>query len=196
MQPETFTQEDIDAAVAAATSGLQQRLGELEAQVQESEVGKAIATATAEKDAAIAELQNKLDAAEAAKTAAETKLAETEQYWSTAIAEHEAAAALAIRKEQRVTEARNANVFSEEYVLANADRFAAYSDEDWQERLAEWALIASQGAVTASKPGKPATTALQASRAETAGTAKGSNLALLTQLRAEHIDPRALGGAS
>lgn len=195
--PETFTQDDIDTAIAAATSGLQQRLVELEAQVQDSEIGKAIASATAEKEAAIAELQTKLDAAEAAKTAAENKLVETEQYWANAIEEQEAAAAFAARKEQRTAEAREAGVFSDEYITANSDRFAAYNDDDWTERLTEWALITAQsGKATASvNSATPATTALRAARADT-GTTKESSLSLLTTLRAERIDPRALGGAS
>lgn len=195
--PETFTQDDIDAAIAAATSGLQQRLVELEAQVQDSEIGKAIASATAEKEAAIAELQSKLDTAEAAKTAAENKLVETEQYWANAIEEHEAAATFAARKEQRTTQAREAGVFSDDYITANSDRFAAYSDEDWAERLDEWALIAKQsGTAKASvNSGTPANTALRASRSDS-GESKESSLALLSTLRAQRIDPRALGGAS
>lgn len=196
--PETFTQDDIDAAIAAATSSLQQRLGELEAQVQDSEIGKAIASATAEKEAAIAELQSKLDDAEAAKTAAENKLVETEQYWANAISEQEAAAAFAARKEERTAQAREAGVFSDDYITANSDRFAAYNDDDWKERLDEWALITAQAGQTkaSANSGTPATTALRASRAADTPEPKESALGLLSTLRAQRIDPRALGGAS
>lgn len=192
--PETFTQDDLDAAVAAAGAELHKRLAELEAQVQETEVGKAISDAVAGKDAEIAELQSKLDSAEAARTAAESKLVETEQFWTDAIAEHEVAAALAARREARVAQAREAGVFGDDYIVSNADRFAAYSDEEWDERLKEWALIATKtGKVSAGSSAGPVNTALVASRSD-ASSASPSSLSLLTELRANRVDPRALGG--
>lgn len=186
--PEAFSQDDLDAAVAAATGPLQKRLAELEAQVQETEVGKAVAEAVATEAARTAELQTQLDKAEAARTAAENRLAETEQFWTQAIAEHQAAAELESRREQRIAQATDAGVFAEDYVLANADRFAAMSDEDFNARLAEWALIASKAPATTT----PATTALTASKTESTATA--SQLGLLGELTTRRIDPRALGG--
>lgn len=194
--PETFTQDDIDAAVAAATTSLQQRLGELEAQVQETEVGRAVSEAVAAKETQISDLQSRLDAAEAARTAAENKLTETEQYWTDAIAAHEQAAAFAARRDQRVAKAREAGVFNEDYITANADRFAAMSDEDFDAAVSEWTLIAAKyqrdgvqakGAGTAT----PGTTALVASAATASPT---SGLGLLSELRVNRVDPRALGG--
>ena len=191
--PEAFTQEDIDTATAAATASLQQRLAELEAQVQETEVGqavtKAVAEAVAAETARTAELQNQLDAAEAARTAAENRLAETEQFWTQAIADHEATTALAARREQRVAKASEAGVFTDEYINSNAERFAAMSDEDFDARLAEWALIAAQ---SGSPTGTPARTALTASQAEP--RTANSNLALLGEFSSRRVDPRALGG--
>jgi hypothetical protein len=188
--PETFTQEEVDAAVAASTGPLQQRLNELEAQVQESEVGRAVAQATETKDAEISTLQQQIDAAEAARTAAENKLVEVEQFWVDAIAAQEAAVELAARKERRVAEAKQAGVFNDDYIDENAERFAAMSDEDFTARLDEWRLIAAKtGDSTA-----PARTALVASAAPT--QTASSNLSVVTELRGLRVDPRTLGGVS
>lgn len=192
--PEAFTQADIDTATAAATVSLQQRLAELEAQVQETEVGQAVSKAVAEavtaETARTAELQTQLDAAEAARTAAENRLAETEQFWTQAIADHDATAALAARREQRVARASEAGVFTDEYITANADRFAAMPDEDFDARLAEWALIATQAGT--GPAGTPARTALTASQPGPRTT--NSQLALLGEFSSRRVDPRALGG--
>jgi hypothetical protein len=189
--PETFTQADLDAAIAASNASLQQRLAELVAQVQESEVGKAVAAVTAEKDTEISKLQEQLDAAEAARTAAEAKHAEVEQFWSEAIAEHEEAAELAARRAERVETAKKAGVLSEDYIEKNADRFAAMSAEDFNARIDEWRLIASQTRGNSTAP-IPSSTALVAARQEDAST--GSQLGLITALRSKGVDPRTLIG--
>jgi hypothetical protein len=189
--PESFSQEDLDAAVATAVGPLQKRLGELEAQVQESEVGRAVADATEAKDAEISRLQQAVDAAEAARTAAESKLTETEQFWSTAIAEAEAAVELAARKEQRVAAAAEAGVFSEDYIKENADRFAAMSDEDFTARLEEWRLIAAKAGTTPAPT--PARTALVAA-AQPAQPDRFKPLSYIGELNEARVDPRTLGG--
>lgn len=188
--PEQFSQADIDAAVAAATGPLQQRLADLEVQAQESEVGKAVAQAVGEKQTQIADLQTQLDTATAARTTAETKLAETEKYWVDAIAAHEEAVVVAARKEQRIGQATELGVFNADYIAANADRFAAMSDDEFAARIDEWKLIAASAS-----PGQtpPATTAMVASRADT-GSDASSNLNRLAELRARNVDLRSLGG--
>lgn len=190
---ESFTQDDVDAAVADATADLSKRLRELEGQVQETEVGKAVIAAVAPKDASIIELQTKLDAAEAARTAAESKLTETETFWTEAIADHEKAAAFVLRREARVTAATEAGVFSEKYIADNADRFAAMDDTDFEDRLEEWRLIAAVDTKT-DKTKIPAATALHASRTEESST----DLALkfIGELKTQGHDPRLVGGMS
>lgn len=187
-----FTQADIDAAVAAATSPLQQRLTDLEAQAQEGEVGKAVATAVAEKETQITDLQTQLDAATAGRTAAESKLAETEQYWTAAIAAQEEAVAIAARKDTRIGQASEIGVFSEEYLAQNSDRFAAMSDADFAARLDEWKLIAAQAGGETQAP--PATTAMVASRTDQPGVKPSSTLGRLAEMRARSVDLRAVGG--
>lgn len=191
---ESFTQDDVDVAVAAATAELQKRLIDLEGQVQETEVGKAVADAIAPKDASIAELQTKLDSAEAARTAAETKLTETEQFWTTAIAEQEQAVALAARRDARIAAAKEAAVFSDDYIAEQADRFAAMTDDDFTARLDEWRLIAAEKGTKDEGSKIPATTALQASRADE--TTTGSALGYISEMRTHGQDPRILGGVT
>ena len=190
--PEQFTQADLDAAVAAATGPLQQRLADLEVQAQESEVGKAVAQAVGDKEAQIADLQAQLDTATAARTTAESKLAETEQYWVDAIAAHEEAVAVAARKEARISQASEIGVFNDDYIAANADRFAAMSDEDFAARIEEWKLIAAAAQPGEVKTPPPATTAMVASR--TGDSTGGSKLSRLAELRARNIDLRSMGG--
>jgi multidrug efflux pump subunit AcrA (membrane-fusion protein) len=195
VMPETFTQDELDAAVAAASGSLQQRLAELEAQVQETEVGRAVTEAVAAKETAISELQQQLDAAVAARTTAEAELTETKQYWSDAIAAQEAAVELAARAEDRTAKAKELGVFSDEYIAENAERFASMTDEDFSARIEEWQLIASKRepvGFKAAGPNIPTKTALVASRAD--ATKTGSHLSVLTDLRARQVDPRTLVG--
>jgi hypothetical protein len=190
--PETFSQEDVEAAVAAATTDLQKRLEELGAQVRDTEVGRAVADALATKDTEVSELQAQLDAAEAARTAAENKLTEVEQFWADAITAHEEEATFAARREQRVTEATEAGVFSDDYIGENADRFAAMSDEDFKARLDEWKVIASKAG--ASVTAIPSKTALTASRVE--DNQPATALAYIGEMRRSRIDPRTLVGGN
>jgi hypothetical protein len=189
--PETFSQEELDAAITAANSSLQTRLAELEAQVRESNVTSAVAAAVAEKDTEISGLQSQLDAAEAARTAAENRLTETEQFWAAAIREREEADLFAARRDERVAQAKEAGGFTDEYLAANGDRYAAMNDEDFKARLDEWRVIAAKSG--GSQSSIPSQTALVASRAETS-TKPESALVYMSQMRREHADPRALGG--
>lgn len=191
--PESFTQADLEAAVAAATSDLQKRLEELGAQVRDTEVGQAVAEAVAGKETEVSELQNKLDAAEAARTAAENKLTETEQYWTEAIAAAEEQTQVAARRDERVAEAKKAGVLADAYVDEHADRFAAMSDDEFKSRLDEWRAIAAAAGGT--KTGEiPAKTALNAARATEEQPT--SALSYIADLRRDRVDPKSLiGGA-
>lgn len=189
--PETFTQAEVDAAVAAATADLQTRLDELGAQVRDTEVGRAVAEAVAAKDAEVSELQNRLDAAEAARTAAENQLQTVETFWAEAIAAHEERAVVEARRTERVAEAKAAGVLSDEYVDTNADRFAAMSDDDFKARLDEWRAIA---AATAGKTSIPNTTVLSAARST--DEPPSSALAFIGDLRRARVDPRTLTGGN
>jgi hypothetical protein len=190
--PESFTREDVEAAVAAATTDLQKRLEELGAQVRDTEVGQAVTEAVAAKETEVSELQSKLDAAEAARTAAENKLSETETFWTEAIAAANEATQVAARRDERVTEAKKAGVLSDAYIDENANRFAAMSDEDFKSRLEEWRTIAA--AAGTKSTGIPAQTALAAARV--ADDTPTSALSYIGDLRRQHVDPAALTGGA
>lgn len=176
-----FTQEDMDAAVAAAiadaTSSMNQRIAELEAAAMETEVGKAVAEAVTAKDAEISDLQAKLDAAEAAKTAAEARVTELEAAEAKRLEDELTAA----RREERVAKAKEIGVLSDEYVDKNADRFAAMSDDEWAGRVDEWAAIAD-AAGSSKTPPPPSATVLEATRISTSGES-GSALSLIGAMR-------------
>jgi hypothetical protein len=158
--------------------------------VRDTEVGQAIAEAVAAKETEVSELQTKLDAAEAARTAAEHKLSETEQFWTDAIATAQEQAQIAARRDERVTEAKNAGVLSDAYIDEHADRFAAMSDEDFRARLDEWKTIAA----AAGANGIPAKTALEAARAT--DEQPTTSLGYIAEFRRQRVDPKTLiGGA-
>lgn len=190
---ESFTKEQVDEmiakAVEEATVPLQAKLDDLGKAAKETEVGKAVAEATAPLEAQVEELQKKVDDAEVAKTAAETAKAEIEEFWTTAITESEEAAARDTRKGERVEAAKAAGVLAEDYITANADRFADMSEDDWSARLDEWKVIAE----AAKTNGIPASTGFTASRETASENNNGSALTLLRSMRSGvKSDPRTL----
>jgi uncharacterized coiled-coil protein SlyX len=191
--PQTYTQEEVDTAVSTATEELQKRLDELEAQVQQTEVGQAIAAAVAEKHQVIDDLQKQLDDAVAARTAAETALADHNQFWTDAIAAHEEAQAFVARRAQRVEQAVSAAVLPADYIEANADRFAAMTDDEWAARIDEWSVLAK---VTAKSDlsAIPERTSLVAAQADSGTAGTQSALSYIGDLRRQNIDPKNLVG--
>jgi hypothetical protein len=197
MAEKSYTQEDLEAQVAAAvakaTGPLEAQLNELKASKDQQEGQQAQTEAIAAKDTEIAELQSKLDTAvlEASKSA-EDKTA-IEAFWTKAVEDAEQAQALETRKGERITKLKEVVSFPETYLDENADRFAAMSDEDFAARLDEYAQVASktEGDEKDKKvetEGKPAATALKASR-QTQSTA--SAVAGLSALREARVNTHA-----
>jgi hypothetical protein len=183
-----FTQEELDAAIAAATTPLQTRLAELEAAAQETEVGKAVADATEPLNTRITELEGQLDATTIEKAAAEEAKTKVEEFWATAVAEHEAATVAAARRDERLTKLKEvAPEKAHEYLESNADRFAAMADEDFDARIEEYRAIAAK---EGGSDEIPVQTALVAAR-ESAAPANGSMLGEIPNLR-RALDPRTL----
>lgn len=191
---DTFTQEQVDELVAKAisdaTSPLQDRLAELEKAAQDTEVGQAVAAAIAPFEEKIAELEAGLDEATVRATAAEQAKQETDAFWADAISAHEEAEAQEARKATRVEQAQAAGVLTDEYISANADRFAAWSDDEFAARLEEWTQVASLAKGDGSTI--PAGTGFQAARETAADSTTGSNLGLLREMRLGKTDPRSL----
>lgn len=187
---DTFTAEDLQAAVASATAPLNARIAAMETAATESEIDARISAIQAEAEAVIADVRTQLDTAVLAAGQATGELAAFRE-GITALAEAEAAtAAIEARKEGRLAQVRDVASFPDEYLTSNADRFAAMSDEDFAERLAEWASLSAKS--VAPTGGIPRQTALVAAREINDNSGRGAMREVMRDFRLQHIDPRSL----
>jgi hypothetical protein len=183
----TYTEEELKAAVDAATLPLAARIKDLEASHQESEVEAAVAAAKAESDAKIAEVQAELDAkvieAEAEKTRADGIVAWLDEQKTIA----EQAAVAEARKAERLDAVKEVANFPAEYLEKNADRFAAMSDEDF-----DTAIDGFKAAIARTEEkgdGIPAKTALHAGLDTTTDNGKTTAVkALIGARRSGRVD--------
>ena len=196
MDPKSYTEEELKAeiakAIAEATGPLQTQIAELTKVQQQTEEGKALAEVTAAKDAEIADLQSKLDASALEASTVKAELEAVNSFWTNAIQEAETAAATEARKAERLEKLKEVAPAAEEYLVENADRFAAMSDEDFEVRLEEFRLLASKATTTSestSTTESTLSTALKASREVTSGSK--SALEGLSALRQARVNPRA-----
>lgn len=151
----TYTEDElrakVEAAVTAASAERDAKIAELTATQQTAEAEAAVKAAKDEADAKIAELQTALDAKaiEAANVTTEkdgiVAWLEGERVKAEEAAAVEAAAATAAaRKDGRVAKAKEVAGFDDEYLTANADRFAAMSDEDFEAACESWSKISGR----------------------------------------------------
>lgn len=183
----TYSDEElasrVEAAVEAAKKPLEDRIAELETEVQTTEVEQAKAALRASFEPQIAELQTRLDEAvlEAANAATQRDAIVT---WleaeSVAAEERETMVA---RRQDRLSKIREVANFPEGYLEANIDRFAAMSDEDFAAACDSWSQL------SAVKPDTiPEKTALHAARdgATTIPSSSSSAVKELFAMRREH----------
>lgn len=144
-QDVTVTDEQITAAVDEATKPLLARIAELENSAQVTEVESAKAAVKAEFEAKLAEIQKDLDdkvlEAQTEKDRADAMVAWLEGE-KTRLDEQ---AALEARKDERLAKVKEVASFPDEYLDANAERFAAMSDEAFEVALEGWKAIAAKG---------------------------------------------------
>lgn len=167
---DTYTEAElkaeVDKAVKAATAELEARVGDLTTAAQTSEVEAARAAMKAEFDEQLAAIQAQLDdkVLEATTAAAERDAIKA---WldgeAAALVERQAIDA---RKADRLEKVKAVATFPEDYLSANAERFAAMDDDDFQVALDGWAAITA----AATTAGPPAHTALHAGRESTNGS--------------------------
>lgn len=189
----TYTDDDLKAAVDKAVaettsevSELKAKLSELENSQQQSEIDKAVADVKAESEAAVKELQEKLDAAV---LEVQTEKKAREDLEGSIAAEKQAAeeaAALEARKEQRLVQVKEVASFPDDYLTANAERWAKLPDDEFAKLIEDWKVIASKTDAT-----PPATTAMTASREE-GGNQPRSALSTLREIRSELVGPKSL----
>lgn len=183
----TYTQDDVDAAVAAALAPLKEQLSKMEAEMAEAGIEARIAEASAELTKQIEDLQAQLDTKVLEAEEARKSVTDITAYLDAVAAEAQAAADQASRKEVRLALVREVASFPDEYIDANADRWASLEDEAFEALVNDWRAIASK------KPEEtqlPAATAMVASRTEPAKT--GSAVAELFALSVSGTDFRAL----
>jgi hypothetical protein len=159
----SFTQEQLDAAVAAAVAPLKEQISTFEAKASNEEVEAKIAELKTESDAKIAELQAKLDSAVLEASEAKKTVEDTTAYLEAVKSEQDAAAELASKKESRLTLVRDAANFPDEYIDANADRWASLDDTAFEALVNDWRAIAAKKDESGSSA--PATEKLLASTA-------------------------------
>lgn len=144
----SITQEDLDKAVAAALAPLQTELDALRQFKAEAESTDAVNAARAEAqvalDAAKAaqdELQIKLDAAIIEATEAKTKHDEFVAWLDAEAAKVEQEQQAAAIRDERVEAVKALELFPEEYVVDNADRYARMEQDAFEALLSDWQAV-------------------------------------------------------
>lgn len=192
----TYTKEDLDAAVAEAVAPLQKELDDVKKIQAESEKANAIedlkaehAAALTAADESIKDLQSKLDAAVLEAQSSREEAANVVAYLEGIVTEETAKAEREATKAARIEKLKAAVSFPEDYLEANADRFAAMSDEDFDAALADWTVVApakAEGEI------EPTETVFQASRTERISAGSNSTMREVMRLNLNGIDPRTL----
>jgi hypothetical protein len=184
-----YSQDEFDAAVALAVKPLEDKIKELLTSQEQAQVEERIAKEKAELEAKIAEIQSQLDSA--VLEAAEAKKAHDEMiaFFESAKEEEARAAELAARKEERLTVVREVASFPEEYVEANAERWASLSDEDFEALTNDWKAIAAKREESSSDSSLPNATAMVASRQD---GKPSSALKEIFELTLAGFDPKTL----
>jgi predicted ribosome quality control (RQC) complex YloA/Tae2 family protein len=187
----TFTQDDIDAAVAAATKPFEDKLKDLLASQEQAAVEERIAKERAELEQKVAEVQSQLDSAVLEAAEAKKVADETVAYLQAVKAEEEQATEIAKRKEDRLTMVREVASFPDEYIEANADRWAALADEDFEALTNDWKAIATKGG-DSSESSLPGASAMVASRQDGKPSSAVKDIFDLTL---NGFDPKTLGSS-
>lgn len=192
----TYTEEElraqVDVAVNQAVGDLRTQLADLQASQEAAAIDERIRTAveaaTGPLQTQVAELQTQLDAAVLERAAAVTRAEAAEA----AVSERDRAAEVASRREDRLAKVKDAAPsFDEAYLAANAQRWAEMAEEDFAERLLEYAALS--GGKVEDDDGPPKTSALQATTGDKGGTgrqAPKSAVSSLAALRRQGIDVR------
>jgi len=141
---DTFTQEELDAAVSAAVAPIQAELQTLKDSAAESEVDTRVAEAKAEADERVAELQGQLEAAVLEAQAAKTELAELTAFLESEKEATELAELYEAIKADRKAKIAEVASFPEDFLEANLDRWCAEDEESFAARLEEWKVTSKK----------------------------------------------------
>lgn len=162
----TYSQEELDAAVAEALAPLQKSFEELKASQEQTDVETRIANERAELEKRIGEIQAELDSAVLKAAEAQKAHDELVAFLEAEEVAKEQAAELARRTEERLAVVREVASFPEEYIEANSIRWVALSNEDFDALVNDWKEIAAKKETSSEKEDDkvPSETALQTNR--------------------------------
>lgn len=156
----TYTEDEYNS-VLAKVSDLEAKVADLTAAAGASETDAKVAAATADLERQCADVQSKLDAAVLEAEAAKTSRDEMVSWFEDLCRAETEAAELAARREARVAKVAEVAAFPEDYLNANADRFAAMGEDEFEAALQDWKTIAPK------RSGQiPAVTAMTAALAD------------------------------
>ena len=188
----SITQEDLDKAVAAAVGPLQtelEALRQFKAEVESTDAAKAAEAAIEAAKAETADVQQKLDAATIEATEAKSKLDEFVAWLNAEAEQAEKEAQIAALRDERVEAVKALEVFPDEYVEENAQRYAEMTPEVFEACVADWKAVKAAKAEASTEEEQPSKTAFVATRDDD-GKSKKSHLAEVMRLRNQGIDPR------
>lgn len=188
----TYTQEDLDAAIAKALEPATAELDALKAAADADAQNAKLAELKTAHEAELAELQQKLD--EAVVTA-DTVKSEFDSYKSeieTAAAEKAEAELRESRTEARLEAVKEVANFSDDFIESNTERWVSMSDEDFEISVAGYKAAAEAALAATSEKEKEVslTTNLGGERDTSSTTDRMSGVREVLAMRVKGIDPR------
>lgn len=132
---DNFTKDDVDAAISVATDALKAELEATASQLQalKGQSDEAIVDArVAEVQAEVAQLQTQLDEANIQLSASTGKYDELVTVLNDTEASRIAAEEAAVLRESRVGLIKDAGIFTEDHIEANAERWTKLDDETFE----------------------------------------------------------------
>ncbi len=148
-------QEQVEAAVAAATEAFGARIAEKDARISELE---SVVAANAQ-ESEVAAVKMELDVAQASLKAAEERAEKAEAETAAVIAYLEAEKAKSDVRDERVAAVRELNAVSDERIAARADEWAALSDDVFTALLDDLRAKTTEPQGTSTLPSQTAMTA-------------------------------------
>lgn len=190
MSDKTYTEDDLKAAVAAAIEPLAAKVRELEAKDAEAETEAKIAEAVAALTEEVAEAKKALDIATAEAEKAKNELADITSFLEAEKTEAEAQAAAAERRSERVDEVKANADYKDEYIEAQADRWASMSDEEFAGLIEDLKAAGVKSSKGDADDTLPTDTKLTAASEKANKDGADSNLGAVLELRRAGIDAR------
>jgi len=163
---ETFTKEQLDAAIALAVAPLQAELDSLKNAQVEDETSAQIAQAQAEADARVAEVQTELDAKVLEAAEATRKFEELEAFLADSAAAEQAAAQFEALKTERLAAIKEVASFPADHIDKNIERWVAMDEDSFADQLETWKLLSTASDDSDSDDGKVPETAMKQTRSE------------------------------